>query len=83
VRIIERIDPDRRATLFAILAIAFVVFGAAAGALARTAEAWMFPTAGLVGYAVLAARAMILWQGSGALPRARASTPRDPSLRSG
>jgi hypothetical protein len=72
VRIIERI-PDRRATLFAILAIALVVSGAAAGALARIAEAWVFPTAGLVGYAVLAARAMILWQESGALPRARRS----------
>jgi hypothetical protein len=73
VRIIERIDPDRRATLFAILAIAFVVSGAAAGAIARIAEAWIFPTAGLVGYAILAARAMIWWQGSGALPGARRS----------
>lgn len=70
MRIIERIDPDRRATLFAILAIALVVSGAVAGALARIAEAWVFPTAGLVGYAVLAARAMILWQGSRVLPRA-------------
>ena len=73
MRIIERIDPDRRATFFAILAIAFVVSGAAAGALARIAEAWVFPTVGLVGYAVLAARATILWQGSGATPRARRS----------
>lgn len=73
MRLIERIDPDRRATFFAILAIAFVVLGTAAGALARIAEAWVFPTAGLVGYAVLAARAMILWQGSDVLPRARRS----------
>ena len=58
---------------FAILAIAFVVAGAVAGARAGSAEAWVFPTAGLVGYAVLAARAMILWQGRGALPRHRQS----------
>ena len=73
MRIIDRIDRDRRATLFAILAIAFVVAGAVAGARAGSADAWVFPTAGLVGYAVLAARAMILWQGRRALPRHRQS----------
>lgn len=73
MRFIERSDPDRRAIFFAILAIAFVVAGAVAGARAASAEAWVFPTVGLVGYAVLAARAMILWQGRGALPRHRQS----------
>lgn len=71
MRIIDRIDRDRLATLFAILAIACIAAGALAGALARIAEAWVFPTAGLVGYAILAARAMLLWQGRGALPRPR------------
>jgi quinol-cytochrome oxidoreductase complex cytochrome b subunit len=69
VRIIDSIDRDRLATFFAILAIACIAAGAVAGALARIAEAWVFPTAGLVGYAILAARAMLLWQGG------RAFTP--------
>lgn len=71
MRIIDRIERDRLATLFAILAIACIAGGAVAGALARIAEAWMFPTAGLVGYAILGARAMILWQGGRTLPRPR------------
>ena len=71
MRIIDRIDRDRLATLFAILAIVSVLAGAVAGALARVAQAWIFPTAGLVGYAILAARAMLLWQERRALPRPR------------
>jgi hypothetical protein len=69
MRVIDRIHRDRLAVLFTILAIASVISGATAGALIRVAAAWVFPTAGLIAYGVLAARAMLFWQGRRALPR--------------
>jgi hypothetical protein len=69
VRVIDRIHRDRLAVLFTILAIASVISGATAGALVHIAAAWVFPTAGLIAYGFLAARAMLFWQGRRALPR--------------
>ena len=79
VRVIDRIHRDRLAVVFTILAIASVISGAIAGALVRVAAAWVFPTAGLIGYGVLAARAMLFWQGPRALPRPHGSKLSAPS----
>ena len=77
MRIVSTSQRDRLALVFGLLAFASISLGIGLGYLSPPRVAWIFPTAGFVGYVWSSAKCMRFWSGFRGTPKANRFPRRD------